>query len=104
MNVLSAPDADADGDGMTNLEEYRAGTNPTDIGSRFALNGSNSAANVVLKWPSVAGKSYRLESSSALNGAPWTIVEDAIPGTGGIVQRTQTFDGGARFFRVHIVQ
>ena len=105
MNVLSAPDADADGDGMTNLEEYRAGTNPNDIASRFAVNGSNEASNVTLKWPTVAGKTYRLESAASLTGSPWTVVEDGIAGTGSIVQRTQSFDGGqTRFYRVLIAQ
>jgi hypothetical protein len=101
MNILSAPDADADGDGMTNIEEYRAGTNPTDIASRFALNSSNAAAGVVLKWPTVAGKSYRLESAPALAGAPWTVVEDGIAGTGSLVQRTMSFQPGqTQFYRV----
>lgn len=105
MNILSAPDADADGDGMTNLEEYLAGTNPNDIASRFAVNGSHDTAGVTLKWPSVTGKTYRLESAPSLTGAPWTIVEDGIAGTGGTIQRTQSYNAGqAQFYRVHIVQ
>ncbi|HUS36940.1 MAG TPA: hypothetical protein VM680_16465 [Verrucomicrobiae bacterium] len=105
MNILSAPDADADGDGVTNIDEYRTGTNPNDIGSNFIVKGSNVAGGVVLRWPSVAGKTYRLESASALNGATWTVVEDAITGTGGIIQRSQSFNAGqARFYRVNLVQ
>jgi hypothetical protein len=102
MNILSAPDADADGDGMTNLQEYRAGTNPNDVTSRFAVNGSNSATGVTLKWPTVTGKTYRLESASALTGATWTVIEDSITGTGGIIERTQPSNNGqTRFYRVH---
>jgi len=66
----------------------RAGTNPNDVNSRFAVNGSNASAGVNLKWPTVVGKTYRLESAPALTGATWTTIEDSIQGTGGILLRT----------------
>ncbi|MBS0659826.1 MAG: DUF1800 family protein [Verrucomicrobia bacterium] len=60
------PNGDADGDGFTNLQEARAGTNPFDARSRPALTvpGTPAPNTVRLRWPSVAGKSYTVEVSS----------------------------------------
>lgn len=108
MNMLSAPDADADGDGMTNLQEYRAGTNPTNAASRFAVQGEISplaGQAFVLSWPSESGKRYRLESSTTLDAQIWTVIEEEIVGTGHLIERgIPQENGNARFYRVHIVQ
>ncbi|MFC7339467.1 sulfatase-like hydrolase/transferase [Haloferula chungangensis] len=63
------PDAtgDLDGDGATNVDEFIAGTNPTDNRdvlriSVFELEGQS----VDLSWPSVIGRSYQLVWSSDL--------------------------------------
>ncbi len=56
---------DADGDGMTNLQEYLAGTVPTDPNSVFRITilvAGASNANVRLTWPAVPGKSYQVQS------------------------------------------
>lgn len=60
------PNGDADGDGFTNLQEARAGTNPFDARSRPALTVPTAPApnTVRLRWPSVAGKSYAVEVST----------------------------------------
>jgi hypothetical protein len=100
MNILSAPDADADGDGLTTLQEYRAGTNPNDVGSLLALSGKSGVSAITLTWPTVAGKSYRLESSPTLVNGTWTVVEQGIVGNGGSMQRSRPLDSTARFFRV----
>jgi hypothetical protein len=103
MNILSAPDADADGDGMTTLEEYRAGTIPTDNSSRLAIQGRTVLSYFVLRWPTAAGKLYRLQSSIALTG-DWTTIEDRIPGTGGAIERIPGGrDPEKQFYRVQIV-
>lgn len=61
-----APGGDADGDGFTNLQEARAGTNPFDARSRPSLEVPTTPApnTVRLRWPSLAGKSYTVEVST----------------------------------------
>ncbi len=108
MNILSAPSADADGDGLNNLEEFRAGTNPVDPRSGFAVRGESSplaSIPLVLSWPTIAGKFYRLESSPSLAADTWTVIEARIPGTGAMVERGPAADGlPTRFYRVRIVE
>ena len=57
------PNADPDHDGMSNLQEWLAGTNPTNASSvlRLVAIPTNNPNAFVVRWPSVAGKSYWLE-------------------------------------------
>src|SRR5207253_263329 len=60
------PNADADHDGLSNLSEWLAGTNPTNAASVLRLTVAKTNNGVVLRWPSVAGKTYRLERATDL--------------------------------------
>jgi T5SS/PEP-CTERM-associated repeat protein len=76
--------ADADGDGMSNLPEYLAGTNPTNAASCFKITSmALTNGNVRVRWSAVGGKSYVLQTNSILGSA----FADAspvivVPGTG----------------------
>ena len=86
--------ADSDGDGMTNLQEFLAGTTPLDRASTLRINSvAKSGNDVVINFPSVIGKSYVAEKSTTLAPGSWSVVQDNIPGTGGVV--TVTDSGGA---------
>lgn len=103
-NIESAADeADPDGDGWTNAREYIAGTNPNDPSSvlkvtKIQINGND----IQLNFPTVSGKTYRLERSDTLSEGSWTTVAENIAGTGAEIQVTDT--GGAthssRFYRI----
>jgi sialate O-acetylesterase len=100
----AAPNADPDGDGLSNLNEYLAGTSPVDAASTFKITAFNlNGANAVLTFPSVLGKQYRLERATDL-GAPtaWSALQQHIAGTGGTVTVTQADDGSLprRFYRI----
>ena len=60
--------ADSDGDGMGDRFELLAGTDATNSASLFEADGLVTAADAgnrfVLQWPSVAGRSYRIEYST----------------------------------------
>jgi hypothetical protein len=62
------PTADPDGDGMNNLAEYRAGTNPTDPQSRFAIIRvqNDPSGGINIQWSSATGKAYTLQRSGDL--------------------------------------
>jgi hypothetical protein len=62
------PNDDPDHDGMSNLAEYKAGTNPTDPNSRFAFIRveRHAASGLVVQWASVQGESYQLQRSADL--------------------------------------
>jgi hypothetical protein len=62
------PNDDPDHDGMSNLAEYKAGTNPTDSNSRFAFIRveRHSVSGLVVQWASVQGESYQLQRSADL--------------------------------------
>lgn len=125
MFNLTDPDADEDGDGRTNAQEYYANTNPTNAASVLRITSATRAANghVTLTWPSVGGTRYRVQYSNGGPGGsftgvftdaarPWTAELEAAPyGTAA----TQTFvddftqTGGAppngdRFYRLKVVQ
>jgi Tol biopolymer transport system component len=71
---LSRAQDDADGDGMTTLQEYLTGTDPTDAASVFRLQLSAVVTpnnNVSLNWQAAEGKSYQVQYKDNLGDPVW---------------------------------
>lgn len=99
----AADDADPDGDGWSNAREFISGTDPNDRASLLKVNQMQASGNDMrISFPTVDGKTYRLERSDTLLEGSWTAVQDNIPGTGAEIQVTDT--NGAthskRFYRL----
>lgn len=61
------PNADPDGDGLNNLREYRAGTNPNNAQSRFEIVEINPVfGGIQLLWSSEPFRTYRVRRSATL--------------------------------------
>ena len=102
-NLLSGADVDADGDGVSNWAEFKAGTNPNDQNSRLQIQ-PGSAADLTVRWPTVVGRNYVVESSTSLFGSSWVPVSATIPGTGQLMEFRPTPSGAAQFYRVRVVE
>jgi hypothetical protein len=84
----------------------RAGTDPTNAASVFRVSAmSVNGSDVLLDFPTVAGKTYRLERSDSLLNGSWTPVQENIAGNGGTIQLTDTADSlqTKRFYRIVVV-
>jgi hypothetical protein len=100
-NALSAANADPDGDGANNWQEYVAGTNPLDAASVFQCQpgGAFSPPNFTLQWPSVVNKNYSVQCAASLAGS-WTTLASNILGNGQTMQWTDSnANGQTRFYR-----
>ena len=63
---------DADGDGSSNLQEYIAGTDPTNPNSVFRLSAVAPANSPVsLTWPAAPGRSYQIQYKTNLEDPVW---------------------------------
>ncbi|RYD43772.1 MAG: DUF1800 family protein, partial [Verrucomicrobiaceae bacterium] len=76
-----APHADDDGDGMSNLQESQAGTDPDDASSRLDVSGVPSGEDFVLSWTNLPDKAYLAESSTSLN--QWDTLSGSTSVSGG---------------------
>ncbi|HUI06525.1 MAG TPA: PQQ-dependent sugar dehydrogenase [Verrucomicrobiae bacterium] len=106
-NSASCALCDPDGDRFNNLQEYTAGTDPTNSLSALRIRSIAAAgSNVTVDFDSVSGHTYRLERTDNLGPATWTPVVNNVAGTGSIVPVTDT--GGAsasnRFYRIRLTQ
>ena len=102
--------ADPDGDGMSNLQEYLAGTNPNDANSDLEITSFTTAtggttANVT--WESVLTRCYYIQTRLDLNLAtPWLdsglglIAPDGSTTTRGITDTNAPM----RFYRIQVVK
>ena len=94
---------DADGDGLTNLDEYRAGTDPRDSASTLRVTAINvNGAGAHVTFTSVSGKTYRLEYKDTITDPTWLLAVNNIAGQSGT---TTVLDSGAvgqlhKFYRV----
>lgn len=102
------PNADPDHDGMGNLAEWIAGTNPTNAASvlRLRLVSATNANNIVVSWPSVAGKYYWLQRATNLPAGFNSLVGTNIAATAptNVLSDTTVLPGNARFYRLGVQQ
>lgn len=106
---LAGANDDADGDGVPNWAEFKAGTVPTDVKSKLELLASQlrlgSSDTLALRWQTVQGKQYVIEASSTSSGGDWSTVATGIVGTGRILEfQTNGSAPGNRFYRIRLLE
>lgn len=91
---------DADGDGQSNRNEYRAGTDPRNASSVFRLTVTREATGGwVLRFNAQPDRSYTVQSSDVL-GSGWTRLQETAPGSQREVMIPLPLDAAQRFYRV----
>jgi hypothetical protein len=117
---VTDPNADDDNDGVSNLAEYWANTNPTDAASYLRLISIDTAqpGQVSITWQAVGGTRYRVSFADDLRN-PFTdvvrpVTQEMHPGSYGTpasITFTDDFSltggppaQGARFYRIRVVQ
>jgi uncharacterized protein (DUF1800 family) len=65
-----SPNGDADGDGASNAQEARWGTDPFDPNSKMAVSLTRQTNDAIVNWPYMASKNQRLFTSTNLSN--WT--------------------------------
>ncbi|MCX6895681.1 MAG: fibronectin type III domain-containing protein, partial [Verrucomicrobia bacterium] len=92
-----SPNADSDGDGVSNLNEWLAGTNPTNAASVLRVRLRTTAQGLFLDWNTEAGLLYQVQA--AANFGQWTNVGGPRFAAGG-TDSAPVGGGGAGFYRI----
>jgi hypothetical protein len=108
LNRLLASDAalDPDGDGLSNLDEYQAGTDPKNAADKPRVGQIVAAADgsITLQIPTILDRRYRIEANNQFPTGTWSSVADNVAGTGGIVSVPDAGAAGvsSRIYRVKV--
>lgn len=99
-HLLGQAEADPDGDGVTNGEEYQLGTSPIKLRFHTANHdwGQVRREGLKLRWFGEAGKSYRIETSNNLSD--WNPLGADINGQGTVQELAAPADDSIRFYRL----
>ena len=82
-NDQSCATCDPDHDGVNNLQEFLAGTDPTNALNSLSLSAIRpNSSNTVARFLSAPGIVYQVQTRDDLGNDFWTIAEDQILGTG----------------------
>jgi hypothetical protein len=105
---LSRAQDDADADGMSNLQEFRAGTNPTNSASVFrVVSIAPQGTNMLVTWQAGAGRTNVVQAAGVVSGSYSNLSPNIVlPGSGDVV--TNYLDNGAgtnrtsRFYKIRV--
>ena len=91
---------DADGDGHSNIDEYRAGTDPRNAASVLRLLVAREASSGwTLRFTAQPDRSYTVQSCDGL-GSAWSHLQETAPGSQREVVIPLPLDAAQRFYRV----
>lgn len=107
LNPNSAADAtlDSDGDGQTNIQEFRSGTDPRSRSSRLAaqVTPAAPAGQFSLSFDAIPGRSYTARYKNSLTDPTWQPLSQIPPSTSGTIRTvTDTPPPGTprRFYQI----
>ena len=92
---------DTDQDGVSDLDEFAADTNPLDPSDRLSSHSSINCEAVFLSWPSVNAKYYQVQAASKLGGQ-WTNFGGVFKGDGRTLALGLKSTETERIFRVSV--
>jgi hypothetical protein len=96
--------ADSDSDGMSDAMELKAGTNPNNNTSVFAVKDiSRSGNGILLRWSGVAGKTYKVLRSATPGFENFDVIANGLPGaepTTSYTDSTVPAGASAMFYKV----
>jgi hypothetical protein len=101
-DARSAAVVDADGDGLSNYEEYKLGTNPVDPSDSLRIHASANGRGVKIRFRSSSGKLYRVEGSMTLQPGSWITIQGNVPGTGNDVELPAPGGAHSFYYRVRL--
>jgi len=105
----NGPDGDSDGDGFSNLQEYLAGTSPTNAASALRITGVvRTNDDMLVTWTTIGGHTNIVQVATDLAGGYTNLSPNIIlPGTGDVTTNYLDVGGDtnvpARFYRVRLV-
>jgi hypothetical protein len=102
---------DPDGDGFTNLQEFQAGTDPTNSASAFRITAiaRQDNTNILVTWMTGVGKTNALEKVAGGMGnftnnfETWFIVTNTVGTTTNYLDVGAIGINPARYYRVRLV-
>ena len=89
-SVSNAPDADADGDGTPDVQEFIADTAANNSNAFPVITWIDSETNRLVSFPSSSVRVYSLHANAALTTGAWTQVGNSVTGLHGETTMTDT--------------
>jgi hypothetical protein len=99
----ATPDADPDGDGFSNIQEYIAGTDPLDPNSNLRITSVNvTPGSGAIHFNAVAGHTYTIQYRTDIGSGLWIKLVDvpAQGSSGPITINDPTITSAARYYRL----